>query len=351
MYRVNPIALWGIFAAALVVASAWSLVTGALHIPSRELVAVLKQGLGFSAIEPVPLHLEITLLQIRLPRLVMALLVGAALALSGAAIQGLFRNPLADPGLIGVSSGAALGAVSIIVLGDTLFSSWVWLSGRWALPVAAFVASLITTLVIYRISTRSGYTQVATLLLAGIAINAIAGAATGLLTFIADDSELRSITFWSMGSLTQSSWQDVAAMLPFIVIPLLLLPLFAPALNGFLMGETVAEHLGFPIRWVKRCIILLTAMAVGAAVAFSGVIGFLGLVVPHLLRLVIGPDHRLLLPASALCGALLLTVADMFARTVVAPAELPIGLIMAIIGGPFFLALLLSPALKPGGVA
>ena len=350
MYRVNPVITWLAFTLALLAVSGWSLVTGALHIPTGEFVRVLEQALGLNHHANIPVHFEMTLLQFRLPRLVMALLVGAALAMSGAAIQGLFRNPLADPGLIGVSSGAALGAVAVIVLGDTLLSHWSLLTGRWALPMAAFFGSLVTTFLIYRIATRSGYTQIATLLLAGIAINAIAGAATGVLTFIADDSELRSLTFWTMGSLTKASWQDVNAVLPFILIPLLVLPVFANALNGFLMGETVAQHLGFPIRWVKRCIILLTAMAVGAAVSMTGVIGFLGLVVPHLLRLLIGPDHRLLLPASALCGALLLTVADMFARTVVAPAELPIGLIMALIGGPFFLSLLLRPSFKTGGM-
>ena len=351
MYRTNPVVIWLAFTALLLIASVWSLMTGALEIPGNELMRLLKQTFGLESDGDIPAHFQMTVMEFRLPRLVLALMVGAALAVSGAAIQGLFRNPLADPGLIGVSSGAALGAVSMIVLGDSLFNDWTSLAGRWALPIAAFASSLVVTLVIYRIATRSGYTQIATLLLAGIAINAIAGAATGLLTFIADDSELRSLTFWSMGSLTKASWQDVIVALPFILIPLIALPFFANALNGLLMGETVAHHLGFPIRWIKRAIILLTAMAVGAAVAMTGVIGFLGLVVPHLLRLMIGPDHRLLLPASALCGALLLTVADMFARTVVAPAELPIGLLMALIGGPFFLALLLKPSMKTGGLS
>ena len=184
--------------------------------------------------------------------------------------------------------------------------------------------------------------MVATLLLAGIAINAIAGAATGVLTYIADDAQLRSLTFWSMGSLAQASWDEVLAVAPFILLPVIVLPFFAQALNAFLMGESVASHLGFQIVWIKRGVILLSALAVGAAVSVSGTIGFIGLVVPHLLRISLGPDHRYLLPASALAGALLLVIADIFARTIVAPAELPIGLIMSLIGGPFFLALLLK---------
>ena len=338
MSRVNPLLVWLSFIGFLLVASMWSLATGALEIPRSQLALVLQQLLGWNQHIGIPSHFEITILEFRLPRLLMALLVGAALSISGAAIQGLFRNPLADPGLIGVSSGAAFGAVLIIVLGNTLLEDWNLLVGQWALPVAAFTCGLMTTLVIYRIASRKGQTQISTLLLAGIAMNAIAGAGTGLLTFIADDTQLRSLTFWSMGSLAKASWQGIAVILPFILIPILVLPFFANALNGFLMGESVASHLGFPVRWIKRGIIILTSMAVGAAVSMTGVIGFLGLIIPHLLRFLIGPDHRLLLPASALAGALLLTLADMFSRTVVAPAELPIGLIMALIGGPFFLS-------------
>lgn len=344
MSRVNPLFIWLSFGSLLILSSAWSLITGALDIPREQLFIVFQQAVGLGSHLSVPTHFEITLLEFRLPRLVLALMVGAALAISGAAIQGLFRNPLADPGLVGVSSGAAFGAVLIIVLGDTLLSDFNFIAGRWALPIAAFAFGLITTLIIYRIATRGGYTQVSTLLLAGIAMNAIAGAGTGLLTYIADDTQLRSLTFWSMGSLAKASWQDIQIIAPFIIIPICLLPLMSNALNGFLMGESVASHLGFSVRWTKRAIILLTSLAVGAAVSMTGVIGFLGLVIPHLLRQLFGPDHRMLLPASALCGALFLTLADMLARTIVAPAELPIGLIMALIGGPFFLSLLLRPS-------
>lgn len=326
----------------LMLASFTSLLTGALNIPASHFFDVLMSFFGIANTGNVEAYSKMAILEFRLPRLLLALLVGAALSISGTAIQGLFRNPLADPGLIGVSSGSAFGAVAVIVLGDRLLTHFNMESSRWLLPLAAFACGFFVTLIIYRIATRSGTTQVATLLLAGIAINAIAGAGTGLLTFLADDTQLRNLTFWSMGSLARASWADIGIVTPFILFPVLLLPLFSKALNGFLMGESVAVHLGFSIHWVKRGIIFLTAMAVGAAVSMTGVIGFLGLVIPHLLRGVLGPDHRILLPASALSGALLLTIADMLARTIVAPAELPIGLIMALIGGPFFLSLLLK---------
>ncbi|MCC5808760.1 MAG: iron ABC transporter permease [Ectothiorhodospiraceae bacterium] len=279
--------------------------------------------------------------ELRLPRLLLGALVGAALALSGAMLQGLFRNPLADPGLIGVSSGAALGAVGVIVLGERLFSVVGVGVPAGALPVAAFVGALVATLVIWRIASRNGTTQVALLLLAGIAINAIAGAGTGVLTFMADDAQLRTLTFWSMGSLAHASWPDLRVTAPLLLILLLAMPMLARPLNALLLGEAVAGHLGHEVHRVKQATVLLSALAVGAAVSVSGLIGFVGLVAPHLVRLTIGVDHRWLLPASALLGACLLVSADMLARVVVAPAELPIGLVMALIGGPFFLILLM----------
>lgn len=340
MLRIPNALSFGLLFLALAVASTVSLATGAVSLSSSQVFNTLIGYFDTALI--TELHQRIVVLDIRLPRLVLAALVGAALASSGAAIQGLFRNPLADPTLIGVSGGAALGAVAVIVLGSTLLQGWTQTMGLWALPVAAFLGGLAVTFIIYKIATQAGQTSVATLLLAGIAINAIAMAGIGVLTYMADDAQLRSLTFWSMGSLAQANWDELKIAAPFIFIPVLLMPFFAKALNGFLMGEAVAGHLGFPVVWVKRGIIILSALAVGSAVAVSGTIGFIGLVVPHLLRLSIGPDHRFLLPASALAGALLLVIADMLARTVVAPAELPIGLIMSLIGGPFFLALLIG---------
>jgi len=275
---------------------------------------------------------------IRLPRLLLAVLVGSVLAVAGAAMQGLFRNPLADPGLIGVSSGAGLGAVSVIVLGNWL----PFLNGPLALPLAAALGGLLATIIVYRLGQSAGATDVATLLLAGIAINAIAGAGTGLLTYFSNDSELRSLTFWLMGSVAGSGWQQLLLAAPFMLVCGLALCLLGRPLNAFLLGEDVALHLGYPVERIKAVTVLLCGVAVGAAVSMTGVIGFVGLVVPHVVRLIIGADHRLLLPASALLGGAGLVVADTAARTLVSPAELPIGILTTLLGGPFFLFLLLQ---------
>ena len=282
--------------------------------------------------------------ELRLPRALLAMLVGAGLAVAGAITQGVFRNPLADPGLIGVSSGAALAAVAVIVLQSSLLAPYVALTGVFALPLAAFAGGLGVTWLIYRLSTRQRQTQMAMLLLAGVAINVIAGALTGILTYMADDQQLRTMTFWSMGSLAYGKWSEIMVLAFCIFIPLLALPRFAALLNALLMGEAVAGHLGFAVQRGKRWLIVAAALMVGAGVAIAGMIGFIGLVVPHLLRLLMGPDHKALLPGSALLGAALLLLADTIARTWLAPADLPVGLVMAIMGGPVFLSLLLQQA-------
>lgn len=310
-----------------------SLGTGAYRLEPGEVIAAL---VGHAE-GPAGLVMH----ELRLPRLLLGMAVGAALALAGAILQGLFRNPLADPGLIGVSAGAALGAVGTIVLGERLFAAAGIAVPGLALPFAAFTGALLATLAIWAIAARQGTTQVALLLLAGIAINAICGAATGVLTFMADDSQLRSLTFWSMGSLASADWSDLYIALPWMVPALLVAPLLARALNAMLLGEAVAGHLGHDVDRVKKGAVVAAALAVGAAVAVSGLIGFVGLVGPHLVRLLIGVDHRWLLPGAALMGALLVVLADTLARIIVAPAELPIGLMMALIGGPFFLVLLM----------
>ena len=278
---------------------------------------------------------------IRLPRVVMGVLVGAALAVSGAVMQGLFRNPLADPGLIGVSAGTSLGAVSVIVLGATILTPLIAVLGVMALPLAAFVGGLLTTLILYQVATRRGQTSVATMLLAGIALAALAMAVTGVLIFVADDRQLRDLTFWSLGSLAGATWQKIGAVAPVIVLSLAAMPFLARGLNALALGEATAGHLGIPVQRLKYTAIVAVAAAVGAAVAVSGGIGFVGIVVPHLLRLAIGPDNRYLLPASALLGSALLLLADALSRTIVAPAELPIGIVTALAGAPFFLWILL----------
>lgn len=283
----------------------------------------------------------IVVMDIRLPRIVLGALVGAALAVSGAIMQGVFRNPLADPGIVGVSGGAGLGAAVFIVLGDTTLSSVAAVLGIYAVPLAAFAGGLVTTLLLYRIGTRGGITSVATLLLAGIALGALAGAFTGLLIYVADDQQLRDLQFWGLGSLAGSNWEKVAAAAPIILAMLASVPFLARGLNGLTLGEAAAFHMGVRVQRLKCISILLVAAATGASVAVSGGIGFVGIVVPHLLRLIIGPDHRFLLPAAAFLGATLLIVADTFSRTIVAPAELPIGIITAFAGAPFFLWILL----------
>ena len=291
---------------------------------------------------------RIIVFDIRLPRALLGFLIGAALAVSGAVMQGLFRNPLADPGLIGVSSGASLGAVTVIVLGTSMVAPVVAMFGSFALPLAAFAGGLVSTVILYRVATQGGQTSVATMLLAGIALGALAMALTGILIFMADDKQLRDLTFWSMGSLAGATWAKIATAGPIMAASLLLMPFLARGLNAMALGEAAAFHMGVPVQRLKNVAIVGVAAATGAAVAVSGGIGFVGIVVPHLLRLAIGPDHRALLPASALLGGTLLIGADMLARTVVAPAELPIGIITAAVGGPFFLWILLRNRARLG---
>lgn len=284
-------------------------------------------------------HIHLVIHQIRLPRTLLCLLVGAILALCGAVMQGLFRNPLAEPGIIGVSSGASLGAAIAIVLLAKIEVESQWITAM-TLPFCAFMGGALTTLLVYRLGTNKFGTSVTIMLLAGVAISALSGAGIGYLNYIADDQMLRDLTLWSMGSFAGANWQNIA--LCFITL-LILLGYFSRrsmALNALLLGEAEARHLGVPIQRLKRALILLSAVGVGVTVSAAGMIGFVGLVVPHLGRMLVGPDHRQLLPISALLGALLLTVADMFSRVVVAPAELPIGIVTALVGAPFFLYLL-----------
>ncbi|MFA7504339.1 MAG: iron ABC transporter permease [Burkholderiaceae bacterium] len=273
---------------------------------------------------------------VRLPRVVLAAAAGAALSVSGAVMQGMFRNPLADPGLIGVSAGGALAAVAVIVLGPGLLAGF----GGLALPIAAFLGSLLTTGLIYRVSLFDGRVVIPTMLLSGVAANALAGAMIGYLTFLSDEQQLRLLTFWTLGSVGAASWQSsLPAIIVMLVATMLALRLARP-LNALLLGEDAAMHLGVEVATLKRRCVVLTALAVGAAVSACGIVGFLGLVTPHLVRLLTGPDHRFVLPASALVGAALMLAADLIARTTVSPAELPLGVVTALVGAPFLFWLL-----------
>lgn len=288
----------------------------------------------------LPQHVALIIHQVRLPRTLLCLLVGGILGLCGAVMQGLFRNPLAEPGIIGVSAGAALGAALAIVLFSGMTNYYPNFMNFAAVPIFAFLGGALTTIIVYKLGTSNLGTSVTIMLLAGVAISALSGAAIGYLNFIADDQMLRDLSLWSMGSLAGATWPSITlasitlALLSFLFIKQ------APALNALLLGESEAKHLGVPIQSLKRRLILLTAMGVGVTVSLSGMIGFVGLVIPHLGRMLVGPDHRTLLPVSILLGALLLTVADMFARVAVMPAELPVGIVTALVGAPFFLYLL-----------
>ncbi len=304
-------------------------------------VAVVRGWLFGAADDALSVRDRIIINDVRLPRVVLGALVGASLAVSGAVMQGLFRNPLADPGLIGVSAGAGLAAVLIIVLGGTVLAPVTLAMGTFSLPVAAFFGGLAATLVLYKVATRQGRTSVATMLLAGIALAALAGAVTGILVFVADDRQLRDLTFWQLGSLAGATWLKIGAVAPIMVLAMAATPFLARGLNALALGEATATHLGIPVQQLKYIAIVSVAASVGSSVAVSGGIGFVGIVVPHLLRLAMGPDNRYLLPASALLGASLLLLADAVARTIVAPAELPIGIVTAVAGAPFFLWILL----------
>jgi iron complex transport system permease protein len=327
-----------LFALLLVVTALYSLASGASDASAS---AVLLDWLSGSRGDALSARDRIIVYDIRLPRVVMGILVGAALAVAGATMQGLFRNPLADPGIVGVSSGASLGAISMIVLGNGVLAPVTMAFGIYALPLAAFLGGLVTTMLLYRVATRRGQTSIATMLLAGIALGALAAALGGMLVYVADDQQLRSLTFWQLGSLGGSTWTKVLAAGPIIGAALVASLFLSRGLNALALGEASARHLGIPVQRMKNVAIVAVAAAAGASVAVSGGIGFVGIVVPHLLRLLIGPDHRYLLPASALLGASLLLLADAVSRTIVVPAELPIGIVTAVVGAPFFLWILL----------
>ena len=337
---VSARVLLGALSLLLLLAFWLALALGPVSLPLLDTLQALWQLSGLPAPGGEVAQAELIVGQIRLPRALLGLCVGAVLALSGVAMQGLFRNPLADPGLIGVSSGAALGA-AVAIVGGAAFGGLPSALAPYLLSACAFAGGLGVTALVYRLGRRDGQTSVATMLLAGIALTALAGAAIGLFTYLADDATLRTLTFWNLGSLNGASYARLWPLLLVTAAVALWLPRRARALNALLLGESEARHLGFAVERLKRELVLCTALGVGAAVAAAGMIGFIGLVVPHLMRLLVGPDHRLLLPASALAGASLLLLADLLARLLLAPAELPIGIVTALLGAPFFIYLLL----------
>ena len=277
---------------------------------------------------------------IRLPRLVMGLAAGAGLGLAGALMQGLFRNPLADPGLIGVSSGAALAAAALIVMGALWFPDVPRSLGSWPLMLTAFCGGLVTTGLIYGLAQTGGGTRIGVMLLAGVAINALAMAGLGLLSFLSTDEQLRNLQLWLMGSLGSTRWPVALTACAVVAVAMAIAMRLAQPLNAIALGEAQATLMGVAVERSKRISVIVAALVVGCITAACGMVGFVGLVAPHWVRLVAGPDHRVVLPASALLGAAMVVFADAFARTVVAPAELPLGVLTALVGVPLFLAML-----------
>lgn len=315
---------------------------GAADIHSSTVAKVLFSRLGIGNFEGLSSSHDAIIWNIRFPRVLMTMLVGGALALSGAAMQGLFRNPLADPSIIGVTSCAALTTAIVIVLLNPFLEPWQEFAGIGPISIASFIGAVLASYLIFAIGREKKRTHVATMLLGGIALNALAGAGIGLLVYLADDTELRTLTFWTLGSMGSAQWKQVLWMLIAVILSIALIFPFSKSFNALSLGEKQASHLGVNVESLKTRIILSTGLSVGVSVAFCGIIGFVGLVVPHILRLLGESRHQFLLPASFLGGGLLLTWADALARTIVSPAELPIGILTSLIGSPIFMYLLLK---------
>ncbi len=319
-----------------VFAACASVMTGAAPIPSADIIRTL----FFLSPDTSSGYTQTVILNLRLPRMVLGLSVGAALGVAGAVLQGFLRNPLADPGLIGVSSGAALAAAGTVVLDGVFLPGLMENFGGLALPLSAFLGGLAAVFFVYRFAQSNGRLDGLTLILAGIALNALCGALIGALSYIGDDHQLRFLTLWMMGSLGSADWTMALFSGGLCLISAFALCSLARPLNALALGEVEAEHLGIAVQNVKHHILIFTALGVGAAAAGCGMVGFVGLVAPHLTRLMTGPDHRYVLPGAALMGAGLLTAADVTARLVIPPAEIPLGVILGLVGAPFFLWLL-----------
>ena len=338
----NTVVLIGLGAAVLV-AALISAGVGQMQVSVSEILASISHriGLGWGELPTHP-HAESALWAIRFPRVLMAIIVGGALAAAGVMMQGVFGNPLAEPSVVGVSSGAGAFACTSIALGLTFF-------GPWTTVVAAFVGGLVATGLVYVTARHGGRTEVVTLVLTGVAINAIAGAVIALMTFLGDTSAREEIIFWQLGSLNGTLWVNVGIAGPIALAGILLAFTMTRKLDLLALGERPARHLGVNVEALRKQVIVIVAFLTSAAVAFAGIIGFVGLVVPHILRMALGPGHRMLLPASVLGGSLLMLAADTAARTLVTNADLPIGMLTALVGGPFFFWLIRRTRRGAGG--
>ncbi|NUS56842.1 MAG: iron ABC transporter permease [Streptomycetaceae bacterium] len=338
-------AVFAAVAAALALLIVVSAGTGQVPISPLEVLGSIAHRLGLG-LGPLPAHPagEVTLWEVRFPRIVMAVVVGAALGTAGAVLQGVFANPLAEPGVIGVSAGAAVGASIVLVTGGAFVAGW-------SVAAGAFVAGLGTTLLVYLLSRAEGRTEVVTLLLTGIAVNAFSGGVIAFLTFAAQQAARDQIVFWQLGSLGSSTWDTVAVVAPLAAVGVAASVAIAPKLDLLALGEGPAQHLGVNVERLRQAAILIVAILATAATAFTGIILFVGLVVPHLIRMIVGPGHRVLIPLSALAGAVVLLAADVCARSLIRNADLPLGMLTALVGGPFFFWLLRRTRARAGGWA
>lgn len=328
---------------ALVIAVGISAGIGQIQIPLPEILGAVCRKFSLSCgADASRLYGDAAIVNVRLPRVALGLVVGGALAAAGAVSQGVFGNPLADPGIIGVSSGAAVGASFAIVTGAAAMNAY-------TVPGFAFVMGIVTSFVVYSMARTRGRTEVVTLILTGVAVNAVAGAGLAFMTFTATANQREQIVFWQLGSLNGAQWYQVATIIPIALLGLIGAMFLAHKLDLLTLGDDAARHLGVDIERLRMLAIVVVSVLTAAAVAFAGVIGFVGLVIPHLIRMTVGPAHGVLIPASALAGALMLTAADMVARTAVPYAELPLGMLTALVGGPFFFYLLRSSKARNGG--
>jgi len=333
--------IYWILSVLLITSCILSMGLGNVSIEIRQVFAILLKPLGISSSVEYTEIQENVFWVIRMPRVLFAVFAGVALAVSGVALQGIFRNPLVDSGLIGIASGASFFASAYIML-HSLVPFLLLGSVQLTMAFVAFIGAAVTAFLVYRISLFQGKINITMLILAGVALNAMCGSMTGLLTFFADDKQLRDLTFWTLGSLSGASWSTLWILIPFVVIPMVLLLRSTKALNAFALGENPAHFLGINIKRTKIIVLLCSTAMVGAVVAFAGVIGFVGLVIPHILRLIIGPNHQALMPLSALAGAVLLSLADLASRILLPPTEIPIGIITSLIGTPVLLIIILK---------
>ena len=334
--------LWPVLVVVLVGSVAANLAMGAVSVAPSDVISVLLDHLGIDSGNDVTRQADSVVWSLRLPRLVLALAVGAGLGTAGAVLQGLFRNPLADPQIIGISSGGALGAAIVLAAAPGFL-------GDFGGSVGGFLGALAIAALVFVLGRYHGRTEVVNLVLTGVALSAVAAAAVGYLSFAIDNPRLQTAVFWFLGSFSLATWDLVRPALLFIGVALVIAPLFARRLDLLLVGESEARHLGVDVERTRAALLVIVSLAVGASVAAAGIIGFVGLLVPHAVRLVAGPLHRTVIPASAVGGAALMALADLGGRTLALPSEIPVGLLTALVGGPFFLWLLRRTRAQYGG--